>query len=456
MKRCFLGLMLSFCILLSGCSMMNGREVSITPHEMQAQPVRTNGVTAANYLDLMKALSEMVSVGAGEGIIDISEYDSSEVDSGMALAVRYILGDHPVGSYAVEDIQYEIGTTGGSPALAVNIAYNRTQSQILRIRSMENLAEAEQAILSALEGYDPGIVLLVDNYVKTDIVQLVEDYALAHPHIMMETPYVTVDVYGKGTSRIMDVGFAYQNSREDLRKMQEQVAPVFDAAKLYVSGDGSAWQKYSQLYSFLMERFSYSIETSITPSYSLLRHGVGDSRAFATVYAQMCKSAGLECLVINGTYEGSPRTWNMIKVGVRYFHLDLLYCRSLGRYRQLTDEEMEGYVWDYSAYPEAMDFSSDEEEENWAQTVPETTAPPETTVPPESTVPPETTETPVYPWFPWFPMEPETSEPTEGPTEPVEIPTEPEETTAPEPTEPVVPEETESPTEAATEPVETV
>ena len=45
-----------------------------------------------------------------------------------------------------------------------------------------------------------------------------------------------------------------------------------------------------------MERYDYRIETSITPAYSLLRHGVGDSRAFAVVYAAMCQQAGLECL----------------------------------------------------------------------------------------------------------------------------------------------------------------
>lgn len=448
MKRVLICLLLSLSLLLSGCSFLAGREISIVPHEVQMQPARTDGIAVANYLDLMKALAEMVSAGVGEGVIDISEYNSATIDGGMMLAVRYILEDHPIGSYAVEDIRYEIGTNGGIPALAVNIVYNRTQSQILRIRSMRNWSEAEKAILSALEGFDPGIVLLVDNYVKTDIVQMVEDYALENPQAVMETPYVTVDVYGKGTKRVVDVGFAYQNSREDLRQMQEQVMPVFDAAELYVSGEGSVWQKYNQLYSFLMERFSYSIETSITPAYSLLRHGVGDSRAFAMVYAQMCKSAGVTCLVVKGTCDGEPRTWNMIEVGDRYFHLDLLRCHRMGRYRQFTDGDMEAYVWDFSAYPEAKDFDSEEEAEHWHQAVPETTVPPETTGPS------------INPWFPWIPPESsaptEPSRPSEETTEPSEVPTEPEETMAPGTTESVVPEETEMPTEAATEPVETV
>ena len=444
MKRIFFCLLLSLSLFLSGCALLDGRKVSVTPHEMQMQPARTDGISAENYLDLMKALAEMVSAGVGEGVVDISRYTPDSVDSGMALAIGYIKEDHPIGSYAVEEIQYEVGTNGGVPALAINITYDRTQSQIQRIRSMENMEEAEQAILSALEGYDPGIVLLVDNYIETDLIQTVEDHALENPQSIMETPYVTVDVYGKGTKRVLEVGFAYQNSRENLRKMQEQVAPVFDAAKLYVSGESSDWQKYNQLYSFLMERFSYSIETSITPSYSLLHHGVGDSRAFATVYAQMCQSAELECLVINGTYAGGPRTWNMIRIGSRYFHLDLLRCRSLGRYRQFTDSEMENYVWDYSAYPKAVD-AQDQEEENWAQIIPET-------VPPtQPTEPGGVDDWPFYPWYPWVP---EDTQPTEKPTEPettapTEPPTEPETS---EPTEPSTEPETSEPTEPPTEP----
>lgn len=462
MKRIFFCLLLCLSLLLSGCSLLEGWKVSITPHEIQGQPARAEGISVENYLDLMQVLAEMVSAGVDEGVIDISHYDPDLVDGGMTLANRYIKEDHPVGSYAVEDIHYEIGTTGGEPALAVIITYDRTQSQIQRIRSMENLAEAERAILSALEGYDPGIVLLVDNYIETDIAQTVKDYALENPRSIMESPNVTVDVYGKGNKRVMEIGFVYQNSRENLRQMQEQVAPVFDAAKLYVSGEGSAWQKYSQLYSFLMERFSYTIETSITPSYSLLRHGVGDSRAFATVYAQMCRSADLECLVINGTCEGEPWTWNMIKLGSQYFHLDLLRCRSLGRYRQFTDSEMEDYVWDYSAYPAAEDYEGREDGEDWTQVIPETTVPAEPTEPSE---PGNTDDWPWYPWYPWFPEEteptqPETSEPTEPETSaPTEAPTEPEETTpptVPETTSPNVPEESTKPSEDATEPVETV
>ena len=147
----------------------------------------------------------------------------------------------------------------------------------------------------------------------------------------------------------MELIFSYQTSRDSLRRMQSQVKPVFDAATLYVSGDGEEKQKFSQLYAFLMERFDYKLETSITPAYSLLRHGVGDSRAFATVYAAMCRSAGLECLVVTGARSGEPRSWNIVLDNGQYYHVDLLHEQ--GSFWEYTDWQMSSYVWDYSDYP---------------------------------------------------------------------------------------------------------
>ena len=136
--------------------------------------------------------------------------------------------------------------------------------------------------------------------------------------------------------------------------MQSQVQPVFDSASLYVSGEGEDYQKFSQLYAFLMERFDYKFDTSITPAYSLLRHGVGDCRAFATVYAAMCRSAGLECITVTGTRSGEPWTWNIILDDGCYYHVDLVRSNLAGQFRELTDSEMRTYVWDYSEYPECV------------------------------------------------------------------------------------------------------
>ena len=352
MKRKLIPPILAASLLLSGCGWLDGSYVSVTPHEEQRQETQSEVMVASDYLDLMAALEEMISSGMDSGVINVAGYPSDAVESGMAVAVRYAMENYPIGAYAVEAIDYEVGTNNGLPAVAVTIAYRHSRAEIQTIRDVPNMAEAETVITKALEGYDAGVVLLVEDYLATDFTQMVQDYAEEHPDTVMETPQVTSVIHGTGKEKVVELTFSYRTSRDSLRQMQNQVQPVFDSAVLYVSGDGADRQKYSQLYAFLMERFDYTIETSITPSYSLLRHGVGDSRAFAIVYAAMCRDAGLECLTVTGTRSGEPRTWNIVLDNGHYYHVDLLRCSESGSFREYSDGDMTGYVWDYSAYPE--------------------------------------------------------------------------------------------------------
>lgn len=343
-KRCLI-LLLAVSLLLSGC----GTYVSITPHREQRQSAQTEVPSASNYQELLAALKEMIADGTEVAAITVADYPEDMVEFGVQRSILHAKYNDPIGSYAVEDIRYELGSSGGIPAVSVNIYYRHSRTEIQRIRSASSMTQAENIVANAVEDYDSSLVMLVKDYKERDFSQYIQDYALENPQTVMETPQVSQVTYGTGANRVVELIFTYQTSRDTLRRMQSQVKPVFDAATLYVSGDGADRQKFYQLYAFLMERFDYKLETSITPSYSLLRHGVGDSRAFATVYAAMCRGAGLECLVVTGTCSGEPRSWNMVLDDGIYYHVDLLY--ESGTYRELTDEQMTGYVWDYSDYP---------------------------------------------------------------------------------------------------------
>lgn len=361
---CFL---LAAC-LLTGCSWLNESYISVTPHQEQNESAQDGMVTASDYRELRSALEDMVLSAQESGVINVSGYESSALESGMSMAARYIKSTYPIGAYAVSDISYEVGSNSGKPAVAVNITYSRSRIEIQKIRSVSDVEKTAEAMYEALEDHDASLVLLVESFKETDFSQLAQDYAEAYPEEVMEIPQVSVGVYGSGNTRVAEFTFTYQNSRESLRQMKSQVSPVFASAALYVSGDAQDSQKFSQLYAFLMERFEYTVETSITPAYSLLCHGVGDSRAFATVYAAMCRQAGLECMNVTGTRSGEPRTWNIICDNGIYYHVDLLRCSAEGRYRGYADWEMTGYVWDYSSYPACGGVVENLPEETTAET----------------------------------------------------------------------------------------
>lgn len=351
MRRLAVILAAALCLVLCGCgSWMDGKYVSVTPH--QDQEASASGQTlveVSSYLELREALAGMVENGAESATICVAPFDERRVDSIMEAAILYLTETNPLGAYAVESVTYEKGFSGAVPAVAVTILYNNHQAQLRTIQWAEGMEEVQECVTAALEQFASGVVLRVDGYEKIDMEQLLQDFADAYPEKVMEVPQVTVNTYPlEGTDRVVEVKFTYQSNRENLRAMQERVQDVFDSAKLYVSGDGAELEKYAQLYSFLKERFDYQYETSVTPAYSLLCHGVGDSRAFAVVYAAMCHRAGLACLVVPGAHAGEPWFWNIICDDGVYYHLDLI--NSTG-FTVGTDYGMTSYVWDYSAYP---------------------------------------------------------------------------------------------------------
>lgn len=379
-----------------GCSWMEGSYQSIHPH--QVGYVRDDGEmdVIGSHSELRAAVTAMIDTGMEEAVFTLYDYPEDELRQDIYGVIRYAENTYPVGAWAVSEITYEYGQF----LLSVQIDYRRSKADIDRIYTVRGSSGAKEAINTALTACEDSLVLQITGYHDMDFVQYVADYAGLNPQTVMELPQVTAQVYPQsGAVRIVELQFNYQTSRESLRDMQSQVRPVFSSARLYVSSETDDGVKLGQLYSFLMERFDYTLQTSLTPSYSLLLHGVGDSRAFAQVYAAMCRQSGLEAMTVSGTRNGESRVWNIIRNGDVYYHVDLLECARHGYYHQLTDEQMWNYVWDYSAYPAC---GVDVTEPN---TEPEATEPSQE--PAESTAPvePETITEPSGPV-----TEPETDE----------------------------------------------
>ena len=352
MKR--IAIILVLCLILSGCSLMSGEHLSVTPHESPVAGNQTANRSVSDYGELKDVLEAMVRAGTESMVINVARYNQKLLDNGVKTAVTHLKENFPLGAWAVEDVEYEIGISGGQRVISVSISYIHGRSRIRQVRNVLDMTELEKQMVTALEECVDSVVLLVDKYDQKDLVQMMEDYAGDHPNTVMEIPTVAVGVYPDGESgpRVVEVDFTYQTSRESLRQMQNQVQRVFSSAELYINSDSTEIQKFSQLYTFLMERFDYTIDTSITPAYSLLVHGVGDSEAFASIYAAMCRQTGLECNVVSGTKNGEAWYWNLIRVDDQWYHVDLLEASAGGEFVCFENEQMQGYVWDYSAYDE--------------------------------------------------------------------------------------------------------
>lgn len=340
------------CVLLGGCDgWLDGSYVSVTPHHEQNMLVGDEVVSASTYTEIRDNLAYMIEAGATGGVMSLGDMEQSVAREYMETAVHFLRKNNPVCAYAVEGITYDVGSNTEGTVVAYQIDYYDGRSEILRIEFANNARDVKAEIESSLVDHDTSLVLRVKEYEAVDFTQMVHDYAHANPDVVMEIPAVSVSIYPEtGKERVVALSFTYETDREVLLQMRKRVEQIFLSAELYVKGATQVSHIYSQLYSFLMNRYEYTVETSITPSYSLLFHGVGDSRAFANVYAAMCRGSELDCKVITGTKNGLPWCWNLVRLRDEYYHVDLLECEKTGEFRMLESSEMTGYVWDYSAY----------------------------------------------------------------------------------------------------------
>ena len=350
-KRRLAALLLAAAVL-AGCDWMDGSYVSVTPHQVAVSQTPDAGArTVGSYAQLRSALISMIDSGAESGLFSLVEYPREDVQADMERAVAYAMGTYPVGAYAVETIDYAVGTGLGSSAMTVDITYRADRVDTENIRTVRWTSGAESAVEDALDEMADTLVLQITGYTDMDFEGIVRRYAEENPDRIMEIPEVSVGIWpDSGDARVVELKLRYRTDREILRTMREHVLPVFSSAALYVTGQADQRTKFQQLHAFLMERFDYTIESTTTPSHSLLCRGAGDSRAFALVYAAMCRRIGLNAVTVSGTREGESCCWNLIRIDGAWYHLDLLGSR---RFQPMTDDGMTGYEWDREAYPAA-------------------------------------------------------------------------------------------------------
>lgn len=351
MKRFYLWATVLAIITLCGCSAwMNGSYASVTPHKEQNFLPEHIMMTPKTYEDVIQILENMIKSGQQRNTISLEKMDGKWYTY-IEDAVNYIQDVCPIGAYAVSEITYDISTNKGKPALSVDISYRRSIADIDAVMYVETAEEIEELLQEALRTFSVRITVCIEDYKEYNFEQMMQKYALAYPQYVMEIPNISATMYPRdGEDRIVELVFNYDTSRAVLQQMQGKVGNIFSAAEMYVSGDGRPMEKFAQLYSLLMNRYDYTVQTSGTPAYSLLYQGIGDSKAFASVYGAMCRQAGLDCEVITGTRSGQSWYWNVIRVENNIFYVDLLRCQEAGKFFYKTVQEMPEYHWENSTY----------------------------------------------------------------------------------------------------------
>ena len=164
------------CLLLSGCAgVQNGHYHSVERHEAQLDAEKDKVISVENYEQLDAALGSAAEQGIQSQAFALTKYDQNRVDEDMRRAIKQVQQENAIAAYAVDKITYEKGASSGQAAVAVSITYNHDRTEIQMIQKARNIKDARRIVGTSLNNCAAGIVLLVEEYVQTDFVQMVED-----------------------------------------------------------------------------------------------------------------------------------------------------------------------------------------------------------------------------------------------------------------------------------------
>jgi hypothetical protein len=97
---------------------MEGEYHSVTPHAGEGIPQPQDGIVVTSYLQIREALQEMVNAGATEVVLYATQINTEMVEQYMQTAVTHLHKNTAIGAYALDDITYESGNSGGIPSVS--------------------------------------------------------------------------------------------------------------------------------------------------------------------------------------------------------------------------------------------------------------------------------------------------------------------------------------------------
>lgn len=340
--------------VLTGCTRLSaGEYISVRPHEEPAaQTDQTDAVVVEDYLGLRTAVKNFVRHGQTEGLIRVNSYEG-DVETDLTEVVYEVRKTDPFGTYAVEYMTHECVRIVSYYEIRIHTTFRRSLQELEAVEIIVSQKQLEERLDRAMKQGEQLLLLQMNDYQDQDLADMIQTYCLEHPDVVVEVPAVEVQMYPQsGRQRVLEVRLSYTLPPETLQERKLAVRETVDGAAEYIRYREKPLDKAQLLYSYLITRFSYTRQDTVTPVYSALCEGGADPLGLAQGWKLICDKAGVECYVVQGLKNGQPYTWNMVSLGGEYRHMDLAQCvLERGGLILRTDKNMSEYHWDTSLYP---------------------------------------------------------------------------------------------------------
>ncbi len=368
-KRLIVFLLAAAMIFLCGCSAMFRKEyLSVTEYtEDEQNGFRSGSEDIKDYDQLKSAISSMVKNRVEEDRLFFSDYGST-LQSDLSQACWEVSKETALGSFAVEKIISNPTRIVNYYEATITISYKRTLAEMNAVQNIAGesrlLSHLDQCLTSvttntAFRTFDSAIT---QEYIEASVARAFEE----NPLSCVLEPKVTAIFYpASGSERIIELNLTYARTQLKLSEMRVDVSNAIDNLVLqyYFEKDAVfSVEAYKALADACTpdpdgslraneETLSADLGSSV---YGALVENIADSRGIALAYAALCHEAGIECYVVSGTFDQLDHSWNIIRLGDLFYHVDVSVDRNLGIGAAFlrSDSQMQGrYWWNVENYP---------------------------------------------------------------------------------------------------------
>jgi len=366
MKRltaAFLAAVLVFA--LSGCSIFNKEYLSVSEY---ADSGDSGGGVALidSYAALCSAIKDMVVSHRAQSRLRFSDYSGS-LQSDLDKACQEVKGSYALANFAVSYMSYDISRATTYYEATVYITYKHTPKEIAAIQYVSGLPRLTEQLEAVMDGLGAGITVSISNGdLRADEVMKAVGGAFEEaPASSVVQPNASVSIYPEsGQFRIVEIKLEYGWKESELKKMKNELADMLSEMRDSIDTDDAqifALRAYSGIVSACkydpsgQGRNKSDLNSGLgSTAYGALCEGFADSRGIALAFSALCREKNIECRVVTGTMDKLPHTWNMVKLGGGWYHVDVSASAALGVAGSFmrSDAEMQSrYAWDAAAYP---------------------------------------------------------------------------------------------------------
>lgn len=373
-KKILTGLTALAVLLTSGCSAMFQKDYSSVEAytEEEHNEYWRSTVEVTNYREFRDALSDMVKNHVEEERLHIVNYDGdlNTIRDDFFRANQEIQNETALGSYAVSHVSNDgIIQIVTHYEVTVHIGYKRTEEEIAALRyisSLTRLGNYLEESLGELRSYCA--VRINSAELSAELVsEALSEAFYNNPASCIIEPEATVTLHpAEGLERIVEIEIGYKKSAGSIVSLRQELQQALE--DMYGGIAAPDEQRFAlEAYNALAAHVSYDPDGELRreaegmdaalggSAYGALVDGLADSHGIALAYSMLCREAGIECLVVRGAYDKIDHSWNLIRLGDQYYHVDVSADSALGITGAFgrSDVQMSGYWWVIEDYPEA-------------------------------------------------------------------------------------------------------